>query len=488
MTSRQKKEGKRKRKVSCSPPPMIQLPPREDHANDSSSGASESETLSVRGISMGEFDEPFHLVDIQNDLRERIVAAAPMLLGRDAHYGREFFTTRVGLCAEGPLVKQVSKVYPFITDKEVTDVWKPSSQPHRYELARCTDPTQLKTFGQQYFKVYGNKPDNAYYSLRFLKACYATFVYEKPVNWCTEALSRMAHRLKNQQRNPQKLGPVAMRCQVEGLCKIISQLSCRSNEANDFSAPASIQGLVAAQEEENIRANEVEAISAPLQETRLKLDAAFKKMRAEDDEAEDALNSAYIAASKETKRLLREGAPVAEYAKKAAEMEELSTQLASLREADATFRAEVLQLELDAATQQAAHKAAIAALTIAQAQVAKARQQSLTLKTPRPFDYPTQSSIPPLGLEGKDTCAYCGLGFVWKAAVLSSCGCFLHAPCVAELMAGQDYKCKRCKDPHLASSPIHLAGPWVAQFGGLMESHHHTDCSMFSSVLRAAGK
>jgi hypothetical protein len=53
-------------------------------------------------------------------------------------------------------------------------------------------------------------------------------------------------------------------------------------------------------------------------------------------------------------------------------------------------------------------------------------------------------------------------------------------------MADQDYKCKRCKDPHLALSPIHLAGPWVAQFGGAMEPHHVQDCRIFSSVLQVA--
>ena len=53
-------------------------------------------------------------------------------------------------------------------------------------------------------------------------------------------------------------------------------------------------------------------------------------------------------------------------------------------------------------------------------------------------------------------------------------------------MASQDYKCKRCIDPHLASSSIHLAGPWVVQFGGLIEPHHHTNYVVFSRVLQAA--
>ena len=393
MTSQQKKARKQPRKATCNPPP--ELPPPEQLADDSSAGATDNEAPTtqgistevptaggisteepiVRGFSTDEFDEPFDLAGIRSDLRECMVAAAPLLLGREARYGPEFFCTHVGLYGEGPLVKHVRKVYSFIADKEVTDVWRRGSQPNRYEFARCTDLTQRKQFQQQYYKVYGNQPDNGYYSLRFLKACYATFVYQLPVNWRAEAMSRLAHRLKNQHRNPRKLGPVATRCQIEGLCKIIKQLSCTSNEVRDSSAPALNPSLVAAQEEERICTMEVEATAAPLQETRLKLDAALDKICAESDEASDAL-TAYIAASKETKRLLREGAPTTEYAKKVADMENLAAQLASEREADATFQAEVLKLESSLATQRAAHEAAMAALTRAQAEVAEAMRLS----------------------------------------------------------------------------------------------------------------
>lgn len=63
---------------------------------------------------MEEFDEPFDLADIRKDVREPMLAAAPMLLERDAQYGCEFFTTQVGLCAVGRLMKKVPKAYPTI--------------------------------------------------------------------------------------------------------------------------------------------------------------------------------------------------------------------------------------------------------------------------------------------------------------------------------------------------------------------------------------
>ena len=259
---------------------------------------------------------------------------------------------------------------------------------------------------------------------------------------------------------------------------------CVFDAAVNINPPTSIPIVLAVvQEEESVAANEVEKTAAPLQETRLKLIAALVKIRDKDDEASDALNAAYLTASKEAKRLLREGAPAADYAKKAVEVNSLEAKLDSERAADAAFWKEVVKLESALATQRAAHDVAVAALTRAQAKVAEARQQSLTLSTPSTFVYPKDKSLPPLGLEVNDMCAYCGLGFVWKAAVLSSCGCFLHPRCVAELLAVQEYRCKRCTDPHLPLSPIHLQAPWVAQFGGQMEPHQDIEVSAFSKVL-----
>jgi len=68
-------------------------------------------------------------------------------------------------------------------------------------------------------------------------------------------------------------------------------------------------------------------------------------MGAEDAEATYVLNVAYLATSKKAKRLLREGAPTADYTKKVAEMDALAAQLAFERETDVAFRNEVLKLE-----------------------------------------------------------------------------------------------------------------------------------------------
>ena len=80
----------------------------------------------------------------------------------------------------------------------------------------------------------------------------------------------------------------------------------------------------------------------------------------------------------------------------------------------------------------------------------------------------------------------CGLGFVWNADVLSSCGCFLHPPCAAELIAGGNYKCRMCKDELLASSPVHLTREWIAQCNRELDKEQKNECSGFSDVLKVA--
>ena len=440
------------------------------------------ESLMERSYCAEEFDQPFDLGDIQGDTREKMLLVAPMLLGQYAEYGKDFFVNVVGLCDQGPRIRDVAKVYPFIRDEEIGAVWKEGATKGRYELARCEDLELLKKFRHHFFKVYGNKPDNTYFPLRFLKACYATFVHNKPVNWCAEALDRHKARLKNARRNPAKLGPIATRCQVQGLCNIIQELSWRSGEN-----AANVQELLAVQEVEQRRSNEVNSAHAVLEGFEEKYKAALDRMTKEaSDVAEDALTAKYSDLQKRSRRVLLEGGSPQEYKALTNEMEAITVQISKIREADAEIQREVLEFRAEVNKQRFIHRSATLAWESAKASVEKVRGKLLTMKTPRVFDYPHETSMPPLGIPGKDICAYCGLGFVWKAAVVSSCGCMLHPPCVAEMIAGQIYKCKKCKDQLLASSPLHLTGPWIAQFGGELDQHHQAECAGFTTVLQAA--
>jgi hypothetical protein len=476
-----------KRKKACRHHRTRQQQRVVDVSDDNSGSRSDGEGGTDRVFSTEEFGDPINLNDIEEGLRQRLIVAAPMLMGRDAVYGSDFFTDVVGLCDQGPVLRDVSKVYSFITDEEVTSVWKEGVSKGRYDFSRCQDEDQLKMFGQQYFKVYGNRPHNNYFCLRFLKACFATFIHQKPVNWCAEALDRHQSRIKSASRNPSKLGPVATRCQVEGLLKIIKELS--TTDKVQSGPDPNARELLVAIEVEKEKADIVKTIEERVQILRLKYNDSLERMRAESFEiAEEDLNEKYVTKQKEARQILRSVGPTVQYKAAVAESENLFKQLANMREGDALIRENVVQLELDLANETNVLENAKADLESSAIVVSTARGQMLTLKTPRVFQYPKPPSVPPLGYAGKESCAYCGLGFVWKAAVLSSCGCFLHPPCVAEIISTQIYQCKVCKDILLASSPIHLTEAWVAQFGGVLNPHQQIECASFSAVLEVASK
>lgn len=164
-----------------------------------------AEVAAAYEVGNSEFDAPFDLTAIPEVLRDRMVTAAPMLLGRDAEYDDKFFHEQVGLCDRGPTVDEVPKVYPEILESDIKKVWRSGGQPNRYEIANCTDKEQARIFSQHNYPVYGNRPDNAYSAMRYLKAAYATFVHEKDVNWVAEAQSRRNRRLATTAKNPKKL-------------------------------------------------------------------------------------------------------------------------------------------------------------------------------------------------------------------------------------------------------------------------------------------
>lgn len=133
-------------------------------------------------VGNSEFDLPFDLDGIPEEVKAKLLAAAPVLRGRDAEYDDAFFHEKVGLCDRGPMVDEVPKVYPEILDDDIKQVWRAGAHPNRYEIAQCTDKELAKLFSQHNYRVYGNRLDNAYFAMRFLKASYATFVHGKDVN------------------------------------------------------------------------------------------------------------------------------------------------------------------------------------------------------------------------------------------------------------------------------------------------------------------
>lgn len=168
-----------------------------------------------------QLEEPMALDGIPEAIQQRMYAAAPVLRGRLGAYTKEFFADVVGLCGEGVTLNQVLQTMPVI-DEEILAVWKPGKYPCRFEIVNCTDRNLAEKFVEHHLRVYGQRPNNLYFSLRFLRGCYATFVHGKDVDWTAEALLWRNMRIKARTKNPNKLEPVALRQQLIALCRIIA--------------------------------------------------------------------------------------------------------------------------------------------------------------------------------------------------------------------------------------------------------------------------
>ena len=114
MTGKRKKGTKLHRtRQHCA---THRAPDVQEVSDDNTATRSDGEGGSDRVFSTEEFSDPFELGEIEIGVRQRMLVAAPMLMGRDAAYGKEFFTTMVVLSDQGPLLRDVSMCYSFLSD------------------------------------------------------------------------------------------------------------------------------------------------------------------------------------------------------------------------------------------------------------------------------------------------------------------------------------------------------------------------------------
>ena len=442
---------------SPSTPKPRSTPTPEDDGDVSCGDDDVTQLAAAHAWASSEFDSPFDLAGIPDALQDRLVAAAPVLRGRFAEYDHVFFRDVVGLCDQGPMVDDVCKAYPQITEAAVKQVWRVGAQPNRFEVANCTDKEQAQKFLQFNYKVYGNRPDNFYFAMRFLKAAFATFVHGFQVNWVAEASCRRSKRLAMAPKNPLKLGPVALRRQIEGLCLIIKELT------DDAPAHRSMPASVRAAQQLVDDAVESEA----------KASAALQAIKRRHAEAERSLMKTTVHdigrveaehgdAIRELQRVFRSGTPN-QYKEQAEAARVLSVKLTQMHEEHMLGRDTLNSLTqangpLDHAKE--AHGKAQDVLGEAVMELWNAQRQNLILR-PRPvFKYPSDQSVPDIEVPPlPETCPLCSKGFVAKAAILGACNCLFHPVCVAEMVdAAPAYVCPSC---NLTMDPA-----WVAQFNG----------------------
>ena len=361
-------------------------------------------------VGNSEWDVLFDLTGIPGPLQASMLAVAPTLAGHEAQYEDCFFSQQVGLCDKGAMVNDIGKVYPHILESDIKEIWRVGSQANRFEIMNCTDKEQAWVFSKHCYEVYGHSPDNTYYSMRFLKGATTTFVHGLDVNWVAEAQGRRSKRIATALKNPRKLGPIALRCQVEGLCGIIKGLSGGSP------SPPTLPPSVDAAQKAAFDAAAVEASAAKglraIQMEKDDVEAVLEKCTPEDLATVEAEHAAALL---EQKRLFYLGTQV-EYKAQVEVVRASSEKLAELQEVVMTARFTIQHLAVENGPLSMAYadqKQTKVARVEADAALKKAKQDNMTLRPRSLFPYVDRQSVPTIdGVILKEWCPMCSKEFV----------------------------------------------------------------------------
>ena len=430
-------------------------------------------------VGNSEWDAPFDLGGIPATLQSSMLAVAPALASREAEYKDEFFTDQVGLCDRGAMVDDVGKIYPQVLESDIKEIWRPGILQNRYELVNCTSKSQSRQFSKLCYQVYGHRLDNAYFAMRFLKAATAMFVHALEVNWVAEAQGRRCRRIATATKNPSKLGPVALRCQIEGLCGIIKELS--TGQSLTRGLQESVTAAQRALTEATAAADAAAEVLRALQKERDSAAAVLERCSEEDmAKAESESNAALV----EQKRLFLNGTP-SEYKAQVEVVRASSEKVAMLQEDVMTARFTMQSLAKESGPLSIAvadHKKTMAAHAEAEAALKKAKQENLILRPRVVFPYAPRQSLPPIGTgmgQLNEWCSVCSKGFVARAAILGSCGCLFHHVCVAEMIESSHYCCPYCNTD--------LDAEWVKQWDGKLSADQDRMVGLTVEMVRRLG-
>lgn len=475
------------------------IPPNlvEDVVPDDDDGAN----IAV-GVPSDEFQEPIPMEGIPELLKQYMCAVSPVLQGRHGVYDEQFFGTIVGLCSRGILVDQVLQK-TGVTDIEIQEKWKQQAgDKYRFPMALSTDSTQAAQFLEHYQQVYGGQPCNDSFSLRFLRACFATFIHKVEINWVKEAVKRRKVRMEQKGLNRHKLGPVAMRQQLAALCAAVavhyrppestttSQLPMSTPVSNRYPGSrrhasskrhshSRISSSVIARAESELR-----GYLKLAQEARTSRDLIFKTME-ELGEAlvalerdERALNAQYTALVDEATVMQRQGAHESAMLK-LKEGQHLVDKLISTKDMHAKSLHSIRAIRASAlpeALKAVAHSKTCVAKAVSNFE--KLKGSSFAMRPRAPFVYPATHSEPPLSITGPKFCAGCKKkGFVARAVIIASCGCGFHPICIALLLEENKHMCPCCETA--------FSGAWLAQLGVPLTSQMEQDVANMKRRLEA---
>ena len=316
-----------------SPPKHKQTPAKRVHrksCSDEGEGSGSGPAPEVSHVAHGEFTDAIDLTSISDEVQIKMLRVAPVLGGRLAAYTKSFFCDVVGLCGDG---LRLSKVQ--VPEREIQVKWPIRNS--SYEIADCLDSDEAAKFSEHWAKVYGESPDNAYYSARFLKGCYATFLHDTNVNWAEEAVERRCQREEKRAQHPYKLGPVALRQQVAGLCKLIEEIEASPDRRvkNFAAAKAKLQQY----QEDAVKAHDWKCdLLQQLKDAKEGLEKCYTKFE------EDDLNIHYSIATNTAKTLRSKGDLKGASAKRM-EAEAMLAEINDISENTKKFEAAIIDIE-----------------------------------------------------------------------------------------------------------------------------------------------
>lgn len=442
-------------------------------------------TVSIgRGdIGSDEFQEPIMLDGISEDLQQRMYAVAPMLKGREGVYDERFFTLVCGLCNHGVEVDQVQTV-AAVSDAEILTKWSPSSDKYRFAIDNCVDQDQAAQFCEHYRLVYGGHPTNSSFSMRFLRACYATFVHNVKVDWVAEAVKRHKIRMSTKSLNRHKLGPVAMREQLASLCAVVAaskaatgfkRSSSKRPKSPKLQRDQAIREVETALRDSYKLQEEAMAVQDDLLQTVIKLKQGLLSNGEQMSAIQEEYNEAYAVANELKLRGTNQLS-----AQKWREGKDLLEKLIEMSDSQQKTEESILVIETSKLPEAAnAVERAARAIAANKEKLLSLQNFTLMLQTRAPFLYPTGTSLPELPTESKlRLCAGCGQhGFVACAIVVGSCGCGFHPTCIAVLLQFKRPTCPRCCTS--------FTGAWMAQFGLPLTAEMEEDVSTVKKSLEA---
>lgn len=411
------------------------------------------------GITTFEWEKPFELEGIPAQLKDRMQALAPLLLGRDdAKYPPQFFVDAYRLSDTGPLPANVTE--SMVPKSCYEEVWPSGvgANKNRHFLEDCKDELAKAKYNNTYMKVYGEAPDNRAFSGSFLRACIYHFEHNKPVNWAGKAAALVEERYSHARLNPMKLRPPAIRYQLECILKEVATFLKQVDVGQvDGGGSASKSQQATGGNTKGSGTNNLDELLEEMQQKNVELERAANDI-SKRKKAMAQLDGKIFECESELERLQDDSTYLRNKSKdllRAGKTEEKIANDREVRKIGAEIQAnndvwEQAELERSAAKEGLAvaeekYKTMEDELALLQEQYNSEKASQASIKPKAPVgNAGLDAGVAPV-LQLDEPCPRCQHKFVANTVCPLSCGCLFHPWCLWAVLLAGNRACPRCK-------------------------------------------